>query len=119
MGIFGKPPETKPGDAPSLSHPVASPQPAPTPSRAPVCVIGPKTTLKGELLGDEDVLVEGSVEGQIRISRDLRVGTTGSVRANVEAQSVVVAGEVGVWVAVTVGVESGGALPIPPATTSA
>jgi cytoskeletal protein CcmA (bactofilin family) len=56
-------------------------------------VIGAKTTLKGDITGDEDVLVEGVVEGQIRINRDLRIGTGGVVRATVEAQSVVVSGE--------------------------
>ena len=57
-------------------------------------MIGAKTTVKGEITGDEDVLVEGAVEGQVRISRDLRVAASGSVRANVEANSVIVSGEV-------------------------
>jgi cytoskeletal protein CcmA (bactofilin family) len=56
-------------------------------------VIGSKTTIKGEISGDEDVLVEGTVEGQVRIARDLRVGPGGVVRATVEAQSVVISGE--------------------------
>jgi cytoskeletal protein CcmA (bactofilin family) len=96
MGIFGKP-ESKPAETPP--HRVvavpASPAPAPAtaPARASVCVIGPKTTIKGEITGDEDVLVEGTVEGQIRINRDLRIGPGGTVKAKVEAQSVVVSGE--------------------------
>ena len=57
-------------------------------------MIGAKTTVKGEITGDEDILVEGTVEGQIRISRDLRVAASGSVRATIEAQSVIVSGEV-------------------------
>jgi len=56
-------------------------------------VIGAKTVVKGDVTGDEDVLVEGAVEGTIRITRDLRVGPTGRVKATVSAQSVVVAGE--------------------------
>jgi cytoskeletal protein CcmA (bactofilin family) len=56
-------------------------------------VIGAKTTVKGDLLGDEDVQVEGTVEGQIRITRDVRVGQTGVVRATVDAASVVISGE--------------------------
>jgi cytoskeletal protein CcmA (bactofilin family) len=56
-------------------------------------VVGANITVKGEITGDEDVLVEGTVEGQIRISRELRVGPRGKVRANVTAQSVVVSGE--------------------------
>jgi cytoskeletal protein CcmA (bactofilin family) len=50
--------------------------------------------VKGEVLGDEDVVVEGVIEGQVRISRDLRVSPGGSVRATVDAQSVIVSGEV-------------------------
>jgi cytoskeletal protein CcmA (bactofilin family) len=96
MGIFGKP-EGKPPEAPA---PRAAAVPAAAVS-APVtqstvrtmCVIGPKTTIKGEVTGDEDVLVEGTVDGQIRITRDLRVGAGGVVKATVEAQSVVVSGE--------------------------
>jgi cytoskeletal protein CcmA (bactofilin family) len=98
MGLFGKEPDGKPA-------PVAPPTQRPAPQQAPqqpqasraagtACVIGAKTTVKGEITGDEDVLVEGTVEGQVKISRDLRVAASGSVRANVEANSVIVSGEV-------------------------
>ncbi len=99
MGIFGKPGENKPAETPP--PPRVAPQTAAAPSAAPVarlaggaCVIGAKTTVKGEISGDEDVLVEGTVEGQIRINKDLRVGQGGTVKATIDAQSVVVSGEV-------------------------
>jgi cytoskeletal protein CcmA (bactofilin family) len=100
MGIFGKP-EGKPPDAPApraaaVNLPVsaaAAPAPVTQSTVRTMCVIGPKTTIKGEVTGDEDVLVEGTVDGQIRITRDLRVGAGGVVKATVEAQSVVVSGE--------------------------
>lgn len=99
MGIFGKPPESKPSD------PAPPPRPPSTPTQAPVappsprtgstkCVVGVNTVVKGEILGDEDVLVEGSVEGEIRITRDLQVGPGGKVKASVSARSVIVSGEV-------------------------
>jgi cytoskeletal protein CcmA (bactofilin family) len=98
MGIFGKT-DSKPGEAaarpsaPGLQpHPAAAPAPA-RPSGAP-CVIGAKTQFKGEITGSEAVLVEGQVEGTIRITGPLRVGAGGKVKATVSAQSVVVAGEV-------------------------
>jgi cytoskeletal protein CcmA (bactofilin family) len=106
MGIFGKPPDqTKPATKPVEPTPAPRPAPAPVvspsspatatsaPRAAGLCVIGPKTTVKGDITGDEDILVEGTVEGQIRITRDLRIGAGGSVRAKVEAQSVMVSGE--------------------------
>ena len=100
MGIFGKP-EGKPPEIPApapapraVANPAASsPAPVPQSTTRTMCVIGPKTVVKGEVTGDEDVLVEGTVDGQIRISRDLRVGAGGVVKATVEAQSVVVSGE--------------------------
>jgi cytoskeletal protein CcmA (bactofilin family) len=57
-------------------------------------VIGAKTTIKGEITGDEDLVIEGNVEGQIRITRDLRVAPGGVLKATVEAQSLTVSGEV-------------------------
>ena len=100
MGIFGKPegkPPEVPAAAPRATPPPTAATPAPVPQQQStvrtMCVIGPKTVIKGELTGDEDVLVEGTVDGQIKISRDLRVGTGGVVKATVEAQSVVVSGE--------------------------
>jgi cytoskeletal protein CcmA (bactofilin family) len=96
MGLFGKPGDVKP------ASPHEPPRPAPPPpsySGAPVdprntCVIGPKTVIKGELRSEEDVVVEGSVEGKIHSSRDVRVGQGGTVKATVEGQTVVVSGEI-------------------------
>jgi cytoskeletal protein CcmA (bactofilin family) len=100
MGIFGKQ-ETKPPQrattpaAPAVTPPKGAPGKAAAPlSTATQCVIGPKTVLKGDITGEEDVLVLGTVEGTIRIGRDLRVGPEGCVKATVSAQSVVVAGEI-------------------------
>jgi cytoskeletal protein CcmA (bactofilin family) len=96
MGIFGKPGENKPVEPPAPHRPSPAPTPAaaPAPRSSAACVIGSKTTVKGEISGDEDVLVEGVVEGQIRINKDLRVGPGGTVKATIDAQSVVVSGEV-------------------------
>ncbi len=97
MSLFGKPngkkaPEPAPVHRPAPAT-VAIPAPNLASRPATTCVIGAKTTVKGDILGDEDVVVEGAVEGQIRINRDLRIGQSGTVKATVEAQSVVVAGE--------------------------
>lgn len=103
MGIFGKT-DNRPAEAPKPSPSVApvaaatpapsrAPQPQPPTPAGPPCVIGTKTRIKGELTGDENVTVEGYVEGTIRISKDLRIGVGGTVKAAVKAQSVVIAGE--------------------------
>jgi cytoskeletal protein CcmA (bactofilin family) len=102
MGIFGNS-DSKPPEAPSVPTRPAAPPPAERERGAPAaaaavskpgtCIIAAKTVIKGELTGDEDVIVEGNIEGQIRITRDLRVGASGVVKATVEAQSIIVSGE--------------------------
>jgi cytoskeletal protein CcmA (bactofilin family) len=91
MGIFGKAPDSK--SAESAAPRVASPAAPVAPGRGTPCVVGAKTVIKGEIGGDEDVVVEGTVEGQVRIAKDLRVAQMGCVKANVSAQSVIIAGE--------------------------
>jgi|SRR5438552_3543088 len=103
MSIFGKPPDAKPAEPPPPARPTSPPsadkadrgdKAAPAAASRPgICIIAAKTVIKGEITGDEDVVVEGNVEGQIRITRDLRVGANGSVKATVEAQSIIVSGE--------------------------
>src|SRR2546422_10254150 len=95
MSLFGKP-ETKPAEPPPPPHRPSAAAPPPPVARASSspCVIGPKIKIVGELSGDEDVLVEGQIEGEIRITRDLRVGTGGVVKAKVSAQSIIVSGEI-------------------------
>lgn len=56
--------------------------------------IGSQTRIQGELLGDEDVLVEGRVEGRVNVSKGFRVGLKGVVRAAVDAGTVAIAGHV-------------------------
>ena len=56
--------------------------------------IGPEIRFKGELLGDEDVFVEGHLEGRVKISKALRVGARGVVLAEVAAATVTIAGRV-------------------------
>ena len=98
MGIFGKA-ESKappPQRAPQPGTPPTSKPAPPPPARvgSSQCVIGPRTVVKGDITGDEVVLVEGTVEGTITISSDLKVGAGGRVQASISAQSVVIAGEV-------------------------
>ena len=74
------------------------------PARGP-SVIGPHIRIQGELLGDEDVLVEGRVEGRVHIAREFRVAPGGVVIADVHAATVVIAGQVNGDVSATERVE--------------
>jgi len=56
--------------------------------------IGPDTTVRGNLSGDEDLLLEGRVEGSIALTGHLEITSSGGAEANIEAESVDVHGEV-------------------------
>ena len=56
-------------------------------------VIGKSVQVRGELTGNEDLLVEGVVEGTIALHESrLTVGTNARIHANVTARDVVVQG---------------------------
>lgn len=58
------------------------------------CVIGPQIAVRGTLVGDEDLFVEGRLEGTVTLSGHLVVAEPGVVEANVEVDSIEVRGAV-------------------------
>jgi cytoskeletal protein CcmA (bactofilin family) len=57
-------------------------------------VIGARVRLVGYVSGDEDILVNGRVEGKIRVDRRVVVSAGAEVEGDVQAKSVVVGGRV-------------------------
>ena len=59
-----------------------------------VSVIGPTLVFKGELSADEDLVIEGTIEGTIaHHKKNLAIGKKGRVTADIHASSVLVEGE--------------------------
>ena len=59
-----------------------------------VSVIGPTLEFKGELSADEDLVIEGKIEGTIAPhQKNLTIGKQGRVNADIHATSVIVEGE--------------------------
>jgi cytoskeletal protein CcmA (bactofilin family) len=57
--------------------------------------IGQSIVFKGELSGDEDLEIDGQVEGSVKLTNnELTVGANGNLKADVTAKSVVVVGRV-------------------------
>lgn len=80
-----------------------SPQPAapaPTPAargQAPqkASVIGPSIRIKGDLTGQENLVIQGQLEGEVRLpANNVTVGKEGRIRADIYGRSVHVEGEV-------------------------
>ena len=58
-----------------------------------VSVIGPTLVFKGELSADEDLIIEGNIEGTIaHHKKHLTIGKQGRVKADIHASSVIVLG---------------------------
>jgi cytoskeletal protein CcmA (bactofilin family) len=67
------------------------------PSNSPAeraSILGPTLFFKGDLSAEEDLLIQGRVEGTITHTQRLTVGPQGTVKANIHAQLIVVEGTV-------------------------
>ena len=60
----------------------------------PQTIIGKSVTVKGKILGNEQLTIEGTVEGRITIETTVLVRDSGVVKADVDAANVNVAGGV-------------------------
>ena len=56
--------------------------------------LGPSLHIKGDITGNDDLLVDGSVEGTIQLDgRTITVGTAAKLKADINAHDVVVSGQ--------------------------
>jgi cytoskeletal protein CcmA (bactofilin family) len=58
-----------------------------------VGVIAKGLYIKGEVRGEEDLVIEGTVEGRITMSRSLTIESGGRVLANLATENVIIRGE--------------------------
>jgi cytoskeletal protein CcmA (bactofilin family) len=58
-------------------------------------MIGPSIVIKGEVTGEEDLLIQGKVEGKISLNgNQVTVGESGEVRADIFAKVIQINGKV-------------------------
>jgi len=94
-----RPAEPSPAPRPATTTPLTSPSSAPIAAepvrRGERATIGPSIFIKGDLTGDEDLVIEGRVEGKVDLKQNnVTVGRNGRVKADVYGQVVIVEGEV-------------------------
>jgi len=93
-----RPEPREPRPEPRAPQPKAPEARAPE-SRAPeaaprASVLGPTLRFRGELSAQEDLIIQGSVEGSITHTQSLTVGTDGSMKGDIRARVIVVDGKV-------------------------
>jgi cytoskeletal protein CcmA (bactofilin family) len=82
----------KPDPAPEPFEPQTSP--AKVESRI-TAMIGATIKIKGEISGDENLTIDGTVEGKVDLGgHDLTIGTSGDVKANLTGKTVQINGSV-------------------------
>ncbi|PYV89957.1 MAG: hypothetical protein DMG05_12015 [Acidobacteria bacterium] len=70
-------------------------EPRTTPGKQEVINIGKSVSIKGELTGDEDLTIEGRVEGKIELKdHNLVIGPHGTIKGQINAKNVTVKGKV-------------------------
>src|SRR6202022_4683363 len=79
------PPRAAEPRAPEVRAPEAAPR---------ASVLGPTLRFRGELSAQEDLIVQGSVEGSITHTQNLTIGTDGSMTGNIRARVIVIDGKV-------------------------
>ena len=57
-------------------------------------VLGPTLRFRGELSAQEDLIIQGSVEGSITHTQSLTIGTDGTMKGDVRARVIVIDGKV-------------------------
>jgi cytoskeletal protein CcmA (bactofilin family) len=78
------------------AQPAVPPGAYTTPEAAPrrASVLGKTLTFKGELWAEEDLILQGRVEGSIHHTQNLTVGVDGVVAGDIHARSIVIEGTV-------------------------
>jgi cytoskeletal protein CcmA (bactofilin family) len=56
-------------------------------------VIGKGLFIKGELHGEEDLIIEGSVEGTITMQKSLTIESGGRIKADIATENITIRGE--------------------------
>ena len=57
--------------------------------------IGPSIKIKGDVSGDEDLMIQGRIEGKVNLGKhNVTIGSDGHVKADVHGRTVVVEGQV-------------------------
>jgi cytoskeletal protein CcmA (bactofilin family) len=80
--------------APRAPEPARPADPKASESAPRASVLGPTLKFRGELSAQEDLIVQGSVEGSITHTQSLTVGTDGTMKGDIRARVIVIDGKV-------------------------
>ncbi len=56
-------------------------------------VIGRGLYIKGEIHGEDDLIIEGTVEGTLTMAKNLTIETEGRIKADIQTENVIIKGQ--------------------------
>ena len=75
--------------------PVSVPRNSPVEPRRENATIGPSISIKGDLMGEEDLVIQGRVEGKVELKQNsVTIGKSGRAKADIYGKLVTIEGEV-------------------------
>ena len=93
--MFEKRKDNQPNPVPQDLSTATSDTPGKSPASRSAAMIGQTIKVKGSITGNENLIIEGTVDGSVDIPQhDLTIGESGQVTANVNAKTVKVDGQV-------------------------
>jgi cytoskeletal protein CcmA (bactofilin family) len=57
-------------------------------------VIGPSVRVEGNFMSNGNIAIEGTVKGTIKTTKDLRIGETANIEADIEASNITTSGTI-------------------------
>jgi cytoskeletal protein CcmA (bactofilin family) len=92
--MWGKTEEEKTMPTPASTPPPPAPAQTTARSTSASTIFGKTMRIVGEITSDEELYVDGELEGSLELRNRLTIGPTGKIKANIKAQEVVVFGSV-------------------------
>jgi cytoskeletal protein CcmA (bactofilin family) len=89
------PQQPEPAATPAPPRSTSSSSSNPVESRKEGATIGPSISIKGDLTGGEDLIIQGQVEGKIDLKQNnVTVGKSGRIKADIYGRLITIEGEV-------------------------
>jgi len=85
-------PQASPSPAPERAATLAA-QPVAPPARS-AAAVGKSTRVRGEIYSDEELFMDGEIDGSLEVRNRLTIGPNGKVKANVKAKELIVRGSI-------------------------
>jgi cytoskeletal protein CcmA (bactofilin family) len=91
--MWGKNEEGQPTPAPTSTSTPPAARPPHSGDRS-TTIFGKTMKIVGQVLSDEELYVDGELDGSLELRNRLTIGPTGKVKANIKAQEVIVFGSI-------------------------